>query len=206
MSGGSASGDSTGPLLARARTGDREAAETLLARDAGRLRLYVRARIGGALARRVDVDDVVQETLFRAFSALPRFEGEDGGRFFGFLATLARHVLADVARAARRQKRSARVEPIAPADWSRSSLALREPRAETPGPATRVVLSEDQRRIESALASLPAHQRRVIVLRQLEQRSARDVAALTGSTEGAVHALYRRALQAWADAAGLGAR
>jgi DNA-directed RNA polymerase specialized sigma24 family protein len=40
----------------------------------------------------------------------------------------------------------------------------------------------------------------VIVMRQLEQRPAREVAELTGSTEQAVHALYRRALTAWAAA------
>jgi DNA-directed RNA polymerase specialized sigma24 family protein len=40
-----------------------------------------------------------------------------------------------------------------------------------------------------------------LTLRQFEGRAAREVAGLLGSTEQAVHALYRRALAAWADAA-----
>ena len=57
--------------------------------------------------------------------------------------------------------------------------------------------NDDAARVTRAFESLsPAH-RRVLGLRQFEGLSAREAAARTGSTEKAVHSLYRRALEAW---------
>jgi DNA-directed RNA polymerase specialized sigma24 family protein len=115
---------------------------------------------------------------------------------------LARHVLADAARAARRRKRDARHVRLDRSGWTRAGLAESALPGDAAGPFTRAALAEGFGVLERTFAALPSRYRRVIVLRQLEQRPAREVATLTGSTEQAVHALYRRALAAWASAAG----
>ena len=189
----------TAVLVLRARDGDRDALNALFARHTGRLRIYVRQRLGRALAHRLDVDDVMQETYLRAFSSLAgrTFAGENA--FFRFLAAIARHVILDAARAARALKRSGRIVRLERSDWTRAGAG--ELAAQVDGPATRAVLAEDALRLERTFVELPAHYRRVIALRQFEQLSAAEIAERTRSTERAVHALYARALRMWAGAA-----
>jgi RNA polymerase sigma-70 factor (ECF subfamily) len=191
----------TADLAARARAGDAAARDELARRHEGRIRLYVRGRLGRGLASRLDVDDLVQETYLRAFRDLDAFQPAGEGSFYRWLTALARHAVVDAARALRRRKRSAPVESLDLGEWSSLGPRAREIAAKTFGPATGAALAEAQRRMEEALLTLsPAH-RRVLTLRQFEGRAAREVAGLLGSTEQAVHALYRRALAAWADAA-----
>ena len=188
-------------LASRARAGDPTALEELARRHYGRLRLYVRSRLGPALARRVDAEDLVQESFLRAFRDLDRFVASEPGAFHHWLTTVARHAIADAARAARALKRGRRTERLARSDWSQTGSHKNDVAASTLGPATRALLGEEQQKIEAAFAALPPHYRRVIALRQFEQRPAREVAGILGSTEQAVHALYRRALSAWGEAA-----
>lgn len=178
-------------LLARARAGDAPAREALAILHQGKLRFYFRARLGRALAAHVDVDDLLQETCLRAFRDLDQYRDQDGGGFYKWMLTIARHVLADVARAARASKRGMlQNRALEPADWSRVG-------AGTAGPRTRAMLSEQQQMLERTFLQLTPRERRLIVLRQLEARPAREVAAVLGMTELAVHAAYRRALASW---------
>ena len=191
-------------LLEQARSGDAAARDALFARHAGRLRLYVTRRLGRALGRRVDVDDVCQETYLRVFQALETVDARGENAFYRFLTAIARHALVDAARGLRAAKRSGPEVRLARDDWSHAGGV--EPAALEPGPRTRAALTERQRALERGFEALPAHYRRVIGLRQLEQRPAAEVADLIGSTETAVHALYRRALLAWEEATDAAAR
>lgn len=186
----------TAGLLLRIRAGDEEAWTPLFERFHGRLRLYVRHRLGRALGARVEVEDVVQETWLRAFAAVEGFEAAGESAFLRFLTTLARHVIADLARAARAAKRDGRERRLDRTAWSTAGGAAAVA-ARTRGPATRVEAAEEARLLEEAFARLSPEHRVVIALRQFEQLPAAEVAARTGRTTGAVHALYRRALTAW---------
>jgi len=181
--------------IERARRGDPRAWEELVGKHGAKLRLYVGFRLGPALARRVEVDDVVQETLLRAWRDLPRAALSGDDALGGWLAAIARHVIVDVARAARRQGTQALLERSA---WSRAGAL--DPADATAGPATRAARGEEHQRLLAAYRSLSPRHRRVIALRQFEQRSARESAPLLGCTELAVHALFRRALDAWGRA------
>jgi RNA polymerase sigma-70 factor (ECF subfamily) len=187
--------DPTTPLT-RAARGDRSACDALFARHAEKLRLYVEFRLGRALARRVEVEDVVQETFLRAWRDLATTTLSGDGAFFGWLSTIARHVIADVARAARAQKRQGEAVTLERSSWSRAGAL--DPAESSAGPATRAARDELRTNLRTAFLALsPAH-RRVIALRQFEQRSARESAPRLGCSELAVHALFRRALDAWA--------
>lgn len=186
-------------IYTRAARGEHAARETLFERAAPRLRVYVEQRLGRALARRVEVDDVLQETALRALGGIEtgKFAGE--GPFLAFLCRIARNVLADIARAARRQRRGGGAVELALArsDWSSSGAAA--PADASGGPLTKALLSESREHLLAAWRKLSPEHRRVIVLRQFEALSAREAAQRMGSSEQAVHALFRRALSRWGE-------
>ena len=186
-----------GSELARASSGARGAREALFARHVDKLRLYAEFRLGRALARRVEVDDIVQETFLRAWRDLGKATLSGDNAFFGWLTAIACNVIADVARAARARKRQGTLR-LDRSDWSRvGSLDPADPAA---GPATRAGRDELRERMRAAFHALAPQHRRVIVLRHFEQKSAREAAPRLGCSEMAVHALFRRALDAWAHA------
>jgi RNA polymerase sigma-70 factor (ECF subfamily) len=185
-----------GSRISRASTGDRAAQRELFARHAGKLRMYVEFRLGRALGRRVEVDDVVQEAFLRAWRDLERATLSGDHAFFRWLAAIARNVIADIARAARAQKRQGEVLPLERSAWSAAGSV--EPADAGDGPATGAGRNELRASLHTAYLALTPQHQRVIALRQFEERSAREAAPRLGCTEMAVHALFRRALDAWA--------
>ena len=190
--------DSTA-LLQQARGGSRGARERLLEKHAGRLRVYCDYRLGSALRRNVEPEDVVQEALLRAWRDFDGALLESNAAFSAWLTTIARRVIVDVARAARTAKRDGGRRHVESVAWSRSGSQgpAAGPAADAPGPRTLAQRSEIRGQLVEAFGALDPRQRRVIVLRHLEGLSARETAARLGCTEGAAHALFRRALVAW---------
>ncbi len=164
-----------------------------------RLRLLFTHLVGANLRARVELDDLVQECLLRALTSSTA--PDDPSELWRWLATLARHTAIDAARALRTRRRSAQVARLERADWSR--VGLRESRlaVRAPGVATQLAEAEEHARMLAAYEGLSAEHRRVIGLRQFEGLSAAEAAARLQRSESAVHSLYRRALQAWAEAA-----
>lgn len=186
-------------LFERAARGERAAQDELLTRAAPRLRVYVEHRLGDALGRRVEVDDVLQETALRALGGLASAQFAGEGPFLAYLCQIARNVIADIARAARRRRRGDGAAPLALArsDWSTSGVAA--PADKSGGPLTKALRSEAREQLLTAWRRLSAEHRRVIVLRQFESLSAREAAQRMALSEQAVHALFRRALNRWGE-------
>jgi RNA polymerase sigma-70 factor (ECF subfamily) len=168
-----------------------------------RLRLLLQHLAGRAVRSRVELDDLVQEVHLRAWQAPSGLPAREPGEasLYRFLTRLARNTVVDVARAIRTRKREARVDPLVHSDWSRSGVRGSDLSAPGPGPATRVAGEEEEVRLQRAFETLAADHRRVIGLRQFEGLTAADAGRRLGRSETAVHSLYRRALQAWAEAA-----
>jgi len=184
--------------LSRASALSRGSADrgALFERHVAKLRVYVEYRLGTALARRVEPEDVVQETFLRAWRDIEGATLSGDGAFFGWLTTIARHVVVDVVRAARAAKRAGRTLRLERSSWSR--FGTLDPADPAAGPPTRAAGHELRGRLGVAFRALSPRHQRVLALRQLEQRSARETAARLGCGEMAVHALFRRALDAWA--------
>ncbi len=179
-----------------ASSGDRRSREALFARHSDRLRLYAEYRLGRALALRVEVEDVVQETFLRAWRDIGGTTFSGDSAFFGWLVAIARHVIVDIARASRSEKRQGESLRLERSTWSR--VGGLDPADSAAGPRTRAAHNELATRMSAAFRALAPQHRRVIALRQFEQRSAREAAPQLGCSEQAVHALFRRALDAWA--------
>lgn len=170
-----------------------------LGAQATRMR-WVALHCGGrALLRRLELDDLVQEALLRAWAARehwPAWEPGDPG-LARWLAVIVRRVSIDAARSCRAAKRAGRVLPLELGDFSSSAAGARELAAATAGPATRAGQQETRLELEQGFQRLSGEHRRVLALRQFGGLSAAEAAVRLGRSEVAVHSLYRRALQAW---------
>jgi RNA polymerase sigma-70 factor (ECF subfamily) len=154
---------------------------------------------GRKIRKRVDCDDLVQETFARLLAGNEELPAEAPGetRLRQLLARTARHVVLDLARSLRRQKRNAPEVRLTRSDWSQSGVGAEDVRVSGPGPATHAAEAEEMRRLLAAFEYLPAEYRRVIGLRQFEGLSAAETGRRMRRSEAAIHSLYRRALEAW---------
>jgi RNA polymerase sigma-70 factor (ECF subfamily) len=126
-----------------------------------------------------DEDDVAQEVCLALLSALPSYR--DMGRPFGaFVFAIAAHKVADAARGAARAPLPVPVLP----DLPDRCLGLEET----------VVAGVDARLARALLASLPAAQRRLLLLRVVAGLSAEDTGYVLGMSPGAVRVAQHRAL------------
>lgn len=178
----------TADLLASARSGNQQAWEALFARHADRLQLFVRLRLGPALACQVEPADVLQETYLRALQALPQFESRGSGSFLNWLCRIADnclHDLADHHGAAKRRP---------PGVAERLSRIVDHARLSATGPPTAAARLEAQGRLTQALQRLPEDERQALVLRFFEGRSLDELAPLLGRSATSVRRLLGRAM------------
>src|SRR5262245_30413884 len=91
-------------LFRRAAGGDRAAFDALAGEQRSRLDAHVRARLGSALRLNVDPEDIVQETLLRAFQSIPGMEWRGEDAFRSWLRSTAEHVILHAAQTNRRAR------------------------------------------------------------------------------------------------------
>lgn len=165
----------------------------------GPLRLLLLHLSGPAVRARVEVDDLLQEIWLRALARPAELPGPSEGELelLRYLRRIARNTVIDVVRAARAAKRDGVEVRLARSTWSRTQLAGIDPSDPGPGPRTHIEGAEAAERVTRAFESLSPSHRRVLGLRQFEGLSAREAATRMGTSEKAVHSLYRRALEAW---------
>jgi RNA polymerase sigma-70 factor (ECF subfamily) len=92
-------------LVARARSGETDALGTLCDMYRNYLRMLARTGLGPKLRERVELSDVVQETLIEVIRQFPAFTGQDEVALVGWLRRLIAQKLADLGRYHSRVKR-----------------------------------------------------------------------------------------------------
>jgi RNA polymerase sigma-70 factor (ECF subfamily) len=186
-------------LLERARRGDADAVDRLLAMHREPLRRLIGHRLDAVLARRVDASDIVQDVLLEASRRLSDYLRNPAMPFPLWLRHLARDHVIDAHRRHRlAQRRSLdREQPIrraAPDDSSAPDAANVFVDAQLT-PATAALRHEMVQQFEAALARLGPEDQEVIVLRHVEQLSNGAVAAQLKLSEPAASMRYLRALR-----------
>jgi RNA polymerase sigma-70 factor (ECF subfamily) len=126
-----------------------------------------------------DAEDVVQEAFLRA---LRFFGGFHGGNARAWLLTIVRNTCYDWLR---RHRPS---EPPAPFDEELHSAV-----DQSPTPEDLVMEQADRQRLLEALESLPLVWREVLVLRELEELSYKEIAEVAGIKMGTVMSRLARA-------------
>lgn len=161
-------------LVERWKCGDERAATMIVERHAPSL-----ARYASSLGAREDIEELVQDTFVRAFSAIDSFRGDSTLRTWLF--TIQRRLVLDRARAGRRRGVSVQVD---------------EQHVVTGGDALDgMVASETAGRIRDAVRRLSPTQREVFTLRVMEGLSYREIAEVAGTTEGSARVHYHNALK-----------
>jgi len=125
-----------------------------------------------------DVDDLVQESLFRAFRALGGWRRT--ASFRSWLFTIAGNLLRDEFR----RRKGRQVIPLDDRDYS-----------DRADPAGELAASEAEERVRQGIASLPRLQREVFLLRAQEGAGYEDIAAALGTTPGAARVHYHHAVK-----------
>jgi RNA polymerase sigma factor (sigma-70 family) len=126
-----------------------------------------------------DARDVVQESCLRALTFFDGFHGEDGR---AWLLAIARNTCYDWLRKHRRHAQLA--APVEEMDL------VADP---GPDPEALQLRHADRRRVQDGIESLPAEYREVIVLRELEGMSYKQIARVTDAPIGTVMSRLARA-------------
>ncbi len=191
--------DNTARLLERAREGDSEAENQLLARHRDALRRVVALRLDPAIAGRIDASDIVQEALVEASRRLPQYMADPAMPFHLWLRQLAKDHLIDAHRKHRvAQKRSvdrerSLTDPIA--SDSSSIALLQQLAAEGLTPQAAAMRKEIQARFRGALDELKETDREVLLMRHFEQLTNQEVATALDLSEPAAAMRYMRAIR-----------
>lgn len=165
-------GPSDAALIAAWREGDESAAQELVRRHARALAGFL-----AAAGAREDLDDLVQETLFRAFRRIDRFRGS--ASFRTWLLTIGSNALKDLGRKRRRRL----VLPLVDRD-------LPDPASDPHG---ELVERDLVARLADVVQQLPRLQRDVFLLRVREGLSYEEIAGALGTTPGAARVHYHHA-------------
>ncbi len=177
-------------LIERIKRGDREAFTPLFEKYRPRLTALLYCRLGPQLRGSVEVEDLLQETLLRAFREIDHFTYRSPGSFFRWIARIADHVVVDAARFAGRGKRHA--QEIVPLR-SPSNPDGPEP-VDSRTPSRVLAQQEGLARLLEQLDALPENYRRVIVMAKVEGLTTREIAEKLGKSREAASLLLHRAL------------
>ena len=174
-------------LLTRARAGDDVAFEELVHSHRGELQAHC-YRILGSVA---DAEDAFQESLTAAWKGLAGFEGR--ASFRTWLYRIATHRCLNMVRATRRSREPTRLGEVLWLEPYPDALL-----AEVPDPKAGPEARYEQRETISlafiaALQLLPARQRAALILTDVLDFSAREVADMLATTEHAIYGAVKRA-------------
>ncbi len=165
-------------VLIRARQGDSEAFR-LLVEGHSRSAFRLAFRMTG---NEQDADDVVQESLLKAYRHLGRFETR--ANFSTWLYRIVANCAVDMIRSRRARQRHTWGEAFEVATSAHAS--------DEPGPDRLAESSEVQRRVAAALDGLSPLERAAFALRHYEGQSIDDISRTLGlGTSASKHAVFR---------------
>ncbi len=186
-------------LIDRIKRGDREALSPLFDKHRRRLAVLAHYRLGPQLRGLVEIDDILQDTLLKAYVQFDQFTYRTPGSFLHWLARIMEHVIQDAARYHGRQKRNAaEMVPLR----SQSNPRGPEPlNSETP--SRLLAQDEELRALLRELDRLPDRYREVILLAKLEGLSTEEISERIGKSRAAVALLLHRAIKRFRQVRGL---
>ncbi len=175
------------PLVERARAGCHEAYEELVRLYHPRIHRFCLAWTGSV----PDAEEICQDTFVRAYSALPRFQGED--RFHSWLLCIARNLCRDHHRRTNRRNQRHLLWMRDQADGAGVESA----------PDVRISENEQLDSLRAGIAALPVRLREVIVLCGVEGMDQGECAHILGCSRRAVEGRLYRARRELAERCGL---
>jgi len=176
-------------LIRRAAEGSSAALNAVFERYGERLLALIRLRLGPRLRNQVGSQDVLQQTLLKAFRRIEQFEGSGETSLMGWLGAIARNEIRDQAKYLGREARD--VNRNVPLEEERHVWA-RQVRTQS----SRLALKEQSRLLEQALESLSEAHREVILLRRYEELTYPEIGERMGKSPDACRVVHVRAMAA----------
>lgn len=170
--------DSTERLFEQAKNGDRHAFERIMESYRPRLERFAWSRLSTDLRKRVDVEDVLQETALKAMSAVEKIQWQGENALFSWMCGIALNVVYAHSRKFMRLNPSI-PESLIEQDGTSPSQHLRR--------------GERLDRLKECMRSLTEDQNQVIRLVRLQGMTIRQAAEELGRTENATSQLLWRA-------------
>lgn len=179
--------DPTTMHVRRAVAGDIDHLAWVVDRFTPLLVATARYRLGPALRRLTDAEDVVQDVWGVALPRIAELESRDGRitpTVLGFLSSILFNRVRDLAK--RQLRREGDVTP------STSPRPLEDLSADLTGVVTRATRIEETSVVVERLERLPEADRALIVMRGVEQARYRDIAAVLGTDPKVLSVRYGR--------------
>ena len=175
-------------LLRQACSGEPAALGQLLEQLRPWMRILADARMGSALAARVDPSDIVQQTCLSVFNRIQQFQGHEIAQFMAWVREIHTHNVQDVVRGHLvAQERSVfREQP-----WDDVDATLLVVEGSNPS----FFLGDKAILLANAMEQLPDAQRKATAMRYLEGLPVSRISELMNLTPDAVTSLIRRGLQ-----------
>jgi RNA polymerase sigma-70 factor (ECF subfamily) len=182
-------------LIKRIRAHDERALGDFLELRRPQLTAFIERRLGTALRRKVEPDDLLQETCAEAVRSLPQAELDERD-VFGWLCQIAERRIIDAHRrfiASQKRDAGREVAIHAAPDTSRGGLIDLLVASMT---SASKVFSRNQKQIRllAALEQLPQEQREALRLRYVDGLPSKQIAEQMGKTDGAVRVMLTRSL------------
>jgi RNA polymerase sigma-70 factor (ECF subfamily) len=175
--------DEDAGLVERMRAGDEAAFAELVRRYQPRLLRLAEATVGS----RAVAEEACQDTWLAVVRGVDRFEGRSS-----FKTWLFRILLNRSRSSATREQRAGRPDGDAVERFDASDAWAEPPVPWSDRVDDRLVAEHLADRVHRLLPTLPAHQRQVILLRDVEGLAPKDVVSLLGITDGNQRLLLHR--------------
>ena len=156
---------------------------------------YIDRNLGVVLRKKVEPQDIWQETAMAALNALPRADLNDRDPF-GWLCQIAQQRIIDASRKHAAKKRDSEFEVALNAkagDSSREWMSILA--ASMTSPSQAVAREERHGQLYDAIQSLPPDVQDVLRWRYVEDLPTKEIATRLGKTDVAVRVLLSRTVQ-----------
>lgn len=176
-------------LIQRAKAGSSEAMNALFGRYGTKLLSLIRLRMGPVLRNQLESQDLLQQTMLKAFERMDQFGGAGEMSLMGWMGAIARNEIRDHVkyfhRGGRDVARDVPYEAVgdAVADQLRTEVS-------------RLHLMARTQVLERAIESLEEHHREVLLLRRFEELTFPQIGERLGKSPDACRMLYTRAMAA----------
>ena len=179
-------------ILERARSGNREALQSLLEPHLPALTAFVRLRSRG-LRNRESCADLVQSACRNALERLNTLRSDSEENFEHWLFAIALNKIRSAQEHHHAEKRDVKRE-VDVVNSTVDDVAVLTCYATMVTPSQHAIAREEIERIESAFDGLSEEYREVISLARVASLSTKEIAELMDRSEGAVRMLLARAL------------
>ncbi len=192
-------------LIEQARRGDRLALERLLIDHTGQLRIHLLRGLPNRVKGLISIDDVVQETLARAFLKVDQLRGDSPSAFTAWLLAIGNMILIDLVRKETTQERGGkfRRQDLVHDSTTDSVMDILEQLPVDEATASQIVARrEGVAALQVAIAGLPSDQRRAIELHLLQGMTLEETCDAMDRSKTSVRGLLYRAKVNLAEAMG----